>query len=275
MNYSGLMNIISLGAGVQSSTMALMASKGIIKPMPIGAIFADTFAEPLVVYEWLDWLESQLSFPVYRVAHHGTPLEDAVLMGTMPNAKRNIPIPVHTVSDDGGRGITKRQCTRDYKIRPIERKAKELMGHKKHARLPQEPKVAQWIGISSDEIVRAKESREKWTVHRFPLAFELNMSRQDCIDWMLMEGYPEPPKSACYFCPYHDKDGWARIKKDSYEWGRAVKLDNAIRNSGGMRWKLYLSSTCKPLEDVDFEDGSQAGIQLDLFMDECDGMCGV
>jgi hypothetical protein len=47
-------HIISLGAGVQSSTMALMAARGLILPRPIGAIFADTQDEPASVYRWLD-----------------------------------------------------------------------------------------------------------------------------------------------------------------------------------------------------------------------------
>ena len=41
-----MLNIISLGAGVQSSTMALMATYGEITPMPDAAIFADTQWEP-------------------------------------------------------------------------------------------------------------------------------------------------------------------------------------------------------------------------------------
>lgn len=53
-------NFLSLGAGVQSSTMALMAAKGEITPMPDAAIFADTSAEPQAVYDWLDWLIKQL-----------------------------------------------------------------------------------------------------------------------------------------------------------------------------------------------------------------------
>ena len=61
-------HIISLGAGVQSSTMALMAAHGEIGPMPTAAIFADTQAEPPSVYKWLDWLEERLPFPVYRVS---------------------------------------------------------------------------------------------------------------------------------------------------------------------------------------------------------------
>ena len=60
-------NVISLGAGVQSSTMALMAARGLITPMPDAAIFADTQDEPASVYRWLDWLEKQLPFPVNRV----------------------------------------------------------------------------------------------------------------------------------------------------------------------------------------------------------------
>src|SRR5258706_9144198 len=60
-------HIISLGAGVQSSTMALMAAAGEITPMPKCAIFADTQDEPASVYRWLDWLGKELPFPVYRV----------------------------------------------------------------------------------------------------------------------------------------------------------------------------------------------------------------
>jgi hypothetical protein len=60
-------HILSLGAGVQSSTLALMAACGEVTPMPLAAIFADTQAEPDSVYRWLDWLEKQLPFPVHRV----------------------------------------------------------------------------------------------------------------------------------------------------------------------------------------------------------------
>ena len=61
-----IMHVISLGAGVQSTTMALMAAHGEIEPMPDAAIFADTGAEPQAVYEHLDWLRSPgvLPFPV-------------------------------------------------------------------------------------------------------------------------------------------------------------------------------------------------------------------
>ena len=49
------LTILSLGAGVQSTCLALMAAKGEVTPMPDAAIFADTH-EPKEVYEHLDWL---------------------------------------------------------------------------------------------------------------------------------------------------------------------------------------------------------------------------
>ena len=60
---------LSLGAGVQSTTLALMAASGEIMPMPDAAIFADTQAEPAKVYEHLDWLMGPgiLPFPVIVV----------------------------------------------------------------------------------------------------------------------------------------------------------------------------------------------------------------
>ena len=41
------LRVHSLGAGVQSTTLTLMAAHGEIGPMPDGAIFADTGWEPL------------------------------------------------------------------------------------------------------------------------------------------------------------------------------------------------------------------------------------
>jgi 3'-phosphoadenosine 5'-phosphosulfate sulfotransferase (PAPS reductase)/FAD synthetase len=73
------LHIISLGAGVQSSTMALMAAHGEITPMPAAAVFADTQAEPASVYKWLDWLERQLPFPVARVTR-GSLEQDGLIM---------------------------------------------------------------------------------------------------------------------------------------------------------------------------------------------------
>jgi 3'-phosphoadenosine 5'-phosphosulfate sulfotransferase (PAPS reductase)/FAD synthetase len=59
---------LSLGAGVQSTVMALMADRGDFGAIPDVAIFADTGWEPEKVYKHLDWLESELkNFKILRV----------------------------------------------------------------------------------------------------------------------------------------------------------------------------------------------------------------
>ena len=52
-----------------------------------------------------------------------------------------------------------RQCTNDYKIQPIYKKIRELLGLKKYQRVPKGTIVEMVIGISRDEMVRCKESR--------------------------------------------------------------------------------------------------------------------
>lgn len=60
------LRVLSLGAGVQSSTLALMIAAGELEPIDC-AIFADTQSEPRAVYDWLDYLQTKLPFPVKRV----------------------------------------------------------------------------------------------------------------------------------------------------------------------------------------------------------------
>lgn len=191
-------HILSLGAGVQSSTLALMAAAGEITPMPDCAIFADTHHEPKAVYEWLEWLESQLPFPVHRVSG-GDLWKSATAVRRTKDGERTYiktGIPIFFTGSDGGelttrKGIGKRQCTRDFKTAPIVRKTRELVGLKRA--LKSTPILATtWIGISSDEAHRAKPSREPWIAKRHPL-LELDMDRQDCFDWMESHGYPPPP----------------------------------------------------------------------------------
>jgi len=264
-----MLNIISLGAGVQSSTMALMAAEGELTPMPDCAIFADTGAEPQHVYDFLDYVESLVPFPVYRVME-GEGLEVSTIKSI--KGSRFAGPPFFTESKGGG-GMLRRQCTREYKIAPIERKVRELVGLKKGQRGPKEVVVQQWIGISMDESVRMKINPTKWINNRWPL-IEKDMYRYDCINWMREHGYREPSKSACYFCPYHDNATWQNmLDHDPDSWERAVKMDELIRNGvRGTTEKLYLHRSMQPLTECDFDPARD---QFDMFDHECEGMCGV
>jgi len=270
-NARPILRVISLGAGVQSTTLALLAKDGIVE-MPDCAIFADTQAEPKAVYRHLDWLESVLPFPVHRVTAGSLTKE---ILGAMEGTNRMDARPPFHVETGG---MLHRQCTQDFKIAPIQKKIRELIGVGKGERAPRDPVVEQWIGISLDEVRRMKVSRMPYIVHRWPL-IELKMTRGDCKAWIEKHGYPIPAKSACTFCPYHDQAVWRALKQNPEDWAEAVKVDLAIRpgitNRGWtepLRWFVHRDRV--PLSEVDLSTEDERG-QLDLFTNECEGMCGV
>lgn len=293
------MHILSLGAGVQSTTLALMAAAGKCEPAPDCAIFADTGEEPAAVYRHLDWLMApgRLAFPVHVVRAwegYGKPgikrrLGDEILASARGEGKAGSHSrpPFFVLNADGSRGMIRRQCTGDFKIDVIQAKERELLGLRRGQRWPNEIRIVQWIGISTDEATRMKpvmarrKDKEGKTVAvphptirgRWPL-IEKRMSRHDCLLWLSRHGHPTPPKSACTFCPFHSDSEWRTIKADPAAWARAVEVDRAIRGglvSKTLEGALYLHASLRPLVEVNFANGAQ----LNLFENECEGMCGV
>lgn len=256
--------ILSLGAGVQSSTMALMAAKGEL-PMPDCAIFADTQAEPKKVYDWLNWLEKQLPYPIHRVTGGNLTEQSLKLRKSSKTGKHYMKhnVPAFTLGDDGKKGIKQRQCTYDFKIIPIKRKVRSLLEKKQQATV--------WIGISLDEVVRMKPSRVGYITHEWPL-IDKRMTRASCFSWMKKNGYPTPPRSACIYCPFHSKAEWKALTKD--EMQQAIdyekKLQEGFDKVEKMNSKPFLHNSRVPLENVDFDTE-----EPDLFNNECEGMCGV
>ena len=278
-------HILNLGAGVQSSTLALMASHGEITPLPTCAIFADTKAESQEVYDWLDWLETKWAFPVYRVSK-GDLTKDSLTPAKATAKAKNYKegeeymkriIPLFGLMPNGEvAAALGRNCTADYKIRPIEKKIKQLAEIKRGEK---EVKVIQWIGISYDEIQRMKESQLHWTKLRYPL-IELEMHRHHCKEWMAKNGYPEPPRSACYYCPFHSDHEWRKLRdNDPEHFAKAIAFDKEIRELSKkdkvMKMEAYIHRSCKPLDEVDFDSDEDKGQLTWDFQADCSGMCGV
>lgn len=273
-----MINVISLGAGVQSTCMAMMAKDGVL-PMPDCAIFADTGNEPLHVYTHLENLKKVLPFPIHIVKAFFKDNKGGIYEHTMESIKGN------TSRYSGPpaymeKGFIRRQCTNDFKIQPIRRKLRELIGLKPRQRGGKEIKIRQWIGISTDEFNRMKESRDAYIENVFPL-IDRKMSRQDCLDWMKDNNYPLPKKSACIFCPYHDNKTWKEMKENQPEdFALAVQVDEDLRNAESLKYpfdkSLYLHTSLKPLKDVDFDKVNNKKDKFQNDMDEeCEGMCGV
>jgi len=273
MNISKPIHVISLGAGVQSSTMALMAAHGEITPMPDCAIFADTQAEPKEVMDYLDYLEPMLPFPVYRVTKSSLEQDSFRVRTSAKSGKQYVKslIPYFTKSEDGNKGIMVRQCTADYKIQPVHKKIREIANVPRGAK---EVMAIQWMGISRDEAQRMKPSKVKWIRHHYPL-IDLGMYRGNCLQWMKNNNYLEPPRSACTFCPFHSNEEWRKLSNADFQHAveferkiqKTLKEDDEMLNSAP-----YLHPECKPLDEVDLSDKSS---QIDMFGNECEGMCGV
>ena len=273
------LTVLSLGGGVQSSVLALMAAEGVVRPMPDFAVFADTGWEPQPVYDHLEWLETQLPFPVRRVS--AGDIRSDLLAGVNSTGQSFSSIPVYIRSlDDGSTTIARRQCTREYKLSPIEQELRDLLGLGYRERVPEGMFVELWIGISNDEVVRMKESRQRWITHRWPLV-ETTVSRDDCRAWFA-DRHPGRvlPRSACIGCPYHTDAEWVEMREsDPRSWLDAIEVDHALRATeraerfGG---EMYLHKSRMPLDEIAFASSrTLTAQQLDLFGDECEGLCGV
>ena len=267
--------MLSLGAGVQSTTVALLAVHGEIEK-PAHAIFADTGWEPQEVYDHLQWLTPIMENAGIQVhiVKKGNLREDTFTVKIKKNGKANIKIPLYVKQPNGAKGIVSRQCTLDYKVTPIVRKQRELIGvGYKQRWTEQHGKIINLMGISVDEIQRAKDNRVKYIKNEFPL-LDLRMKRTDCLAWLDKHGYTAP-RSACIGCPYHSDYEWRRVKQNPTEWADVVQFDKKIRKiNSTLRGELYLHPSCEPLDEVDLRTEEDKG-QYTLFDNECEGMCGL
>lgn len=159
-----MIRVISLGAGVQSTTMALMAAHGEFGEMPDCAVFADTGWEPLAVYNHLDWLVSSnvLPFPVYRVT--GGNIRADIISRSNSTGGRFASVPWFLKMPNGKQAMGRRQCTKEYKLYPVRRQVRAMLG----GRTPKGGAEV-WIGISTDEALRMKPSSVQYIVNRWPL----------------------------------------------------------------------------------------------------------
>ena len=259
--------IISLGAGVQSTVLALMASKGEIGPMPDCAIFADTGYEPQGVYDHLEWLIKELPFPTYIVDSGN--IRDDTINGINSTGQTFATMPFF--GETGG--IGRRQCTNEYKIKPIVKKTRELLGVKpKHK--AKNVVAEQWMGISWDEMQRMKVNPKPYIHNRYPL-IEQKMRRHNCMAWF-EEHYPGKTltRSACIACPFNNNERWRDLKtNDPSAFADAVLFDKTIRKNPNFKKEVYLHKSLRPLDEIDFDNAEDKG-QLS-FLDECEGMCGL
>jgi hypothetical protein len=268
---------LSLGVGVQSSTLAFMADCGEIGPMPKAAFFGDTKNEPRKVYAWWEYLKSNIkNFPLIE-SSKGDLGKDCLRVRRSAKSKKLYlanSIPVFVKKPDGSKGILGRKCTRDYKISVVQREVKKHLGLRRVTKRMGVIATV-WVGISFDESDRQVPSRVSWIENRWPL-LELGMTREDCKEWMQLHGYPEPPRSSCKQCPYHSDTTWLAMKENEPEdFADAVKWERDLQEAALRQEVLvgipFCHDSLVTLDKVIFDPSKQR----DLFNRTCEGACGV
>lgn len=261
--------VLSLGAGLQSSVLALMSARGDV-PMLDAAFFADTGDEKRATYRHLDWLEAQLPFPLIRLARPGPTLaENAVACVAGPMEKTTGRPPYYLSQPHG---MAPKQCNADFKRDVVTRGIRALMETKGIKLQAGKPIVEQWVGFSNDELRRMAPHRKKFIKCRWPL-IEARMSRWDCEVWRTERQIPVIPKSSCVFCPYQGDHEWSEMKANlrDDDWQRATAFDEAIRPYfAGATGAAYVHRTCTPLREANLKLGEPDGFRF-----ECEGVCGV
>ena len=248
------------------------------------------FSEPSHVYRHLDWLQSlELDIPIVRVGV--ADLYQNTWEGSRVDTGPKFAftdIPAFSKRDDGSAGMSQRQCTEIYKIEPIRRKAREIIGRGLRTRRNRPPFLVQWMGISTDEWMRGKDSRVEWTQNAYPL-IEAGMSRVDCFSWF-QSRYPGQTiaKSSCVGCPFHANREWLSLYRGDPEgMARTVALDEHLRDPARVTVEKngkpkYLHRSLRPLADVlvelDLQDRMQGRLfdeqnEINGFANECDGYC--
>ena len=224
-------DIGNTSGGIQSTAMFWAAILGIL-PRPDAFIFADTGWERSSSYQTIQELIKVADgegIP-FHVVNNGNVRTQAIESG---NAKSTygdwrdedgygfLKMPVYTIDQLGNRPrMSHKQCTTDFKIRPIRKFLREQYG--------MQSRFNQWIGISLDEAQRMRTSDVKYVTLCYPLVRDLKWTRGHCIEFLKKHDIPIPTKSACIGCPLHSDENWHDLTDEEKQ--DVIDFDESIRN---------------------------------------------
>jgi PP-loop superfamily ATP-utilizing enzyme len=240
--------LISYGGGVQSTALLVLAAQGKIdfqyavfanvgedSEHPSSLEYVENIAKPYAAANGIELVE------VRRTDRYGN--ETETLRERLVNTEhRALGIPVRMSNG----APASRTCTSEYKIKVVAKWAKKMGATKA------DPAIVA-IGISTDEMQRANNRQPiPYEVIEYPL-LDLGINRGDCQNIIADAGLPIPPKSSCYFCPFHRINTWREMRRDEPElFAKSVELEQKINNKRTMLGMdhVWLSDRLRPLDEA-------------------------
>ena len=244
--------VLSWGGGLQSTALGEMSAQGILPRLDL-IVFCDLGWE-------MPWTADVIKFYSHRWQLEGIDVR-TIKTGNIKDegGNKHVHVPLWTASG----APLRRQCTRNFKIRPAHRLIREHLGY-----FPSKPpnppagSAEQWLGFSLDERQRATPSSLQYITNRWPL-LEMNYAR-----WMLPPlfeqwGLPIPRKSACVCCPNRRASEWLYVRRhwpevfeSACQWDEKHRY-NMVRELGLESGAVYLYKDANdipaPLREADLE----------------------
>jgi hypothetical protein len=244
---------ISYGGGVQSTAMLVLAAQGKLGYTVDAALFAnvgDDSEHPdtlnyvrKIATPWA----AERGIAVHelrKVKRDGSPARGlwSHIMDHDDADKLREPIPVRGMNG----GPLSRSCTSDWKIKVV---GKWLKAHGANKYAP----ATVCIGISTDEIQRVNNKRAMpYEIPVYPL-IDLELDRSACQRVIADAGLTVPPKSSCYFCPFHRPQMWMEMRRDEPElFWKSVELEKTLIDRRTYLGKdpVFLTRFNRPLADA-------------------------
>lgn len=268
------LTVLNFSGGKQSTCLLWQVIRGEIpRPDPFLVVTADPGMEATATYKLVDAMEAQCLAAglEFRRAQGPDLYRDIVEMG--PETSRIDNPPYFTDNGAGTRGRLMQKCTKQYKIRPIQRAVRAEM-----ARIGISPRpnaVETWIGLSRNEVHRIKPPSVDYQYFRYPL-IEQGLTVGGVLDYFKARDLTTPARSMCNGC---FAQGPAALRSMAVaapqDFAQAVAVDEAIRDwtQLGIENPVYMSNTLRPVREI---GESNEADDPQMVMDFCDsGFCFV
>ena len=261
------LRVFSFGGGVQSTAALVLAATGRIDfPLFLFSNVGEDSENP-------DTLTYVTEVAAPYAAANGIELVELrrrrrdgsaeTLLGQIDRQTSSTIIPVRMTNGAPGT----RSCTRSFKVEVI---AKET---RRRGATVEDPAIVA-LGISVDEWQRANTNhRVKHQRVEYPL-LDLGISRADCAGIIAGAGLPMPPRSACWFCPFHKLGYWVQLRQARPDlFARSVELEATLQSRRVGKAGVFLTRYGRTLDVI---TPDQPGLGLVDDDDACEsGYCMV